>query len=415
MNRFFSLLFSRFGMFASNGLMILLTARWLGASGRGEVSILLAAISISGLLAQVPAGIALVYWMPRFNHQRLFQIGLAAQFLLAFVLGLIMGPWFGLLGLLHHLVHLFRYFLLAFNRMEEDALVNVVQGVTQVLLFIGFHTLSIGKGWIQFAFAFAFSQIIGLVLSVYLFKKALKTRDLSLPEVSKPDLKKFFMQGAEVQGGNLLYLLMTRWLFFRLERVGTLAITGVFSVAIAAVEALLLAASSLAAILMNQIAQGQSSEKTKAQTISIARISFWLTTLGLLIIGVIPDYFWSWLLGVEYAPLANLLRLLSPSIAFLSLATVLLHSYSGLGRYRINLMVVSIALLVSLIAAPWIIKPDFELDGAGLVAALAYGSLAFATVIRFSIEYRTNWTVWLPNREMIKTFTQHVWNRRFFS
>ncbi len=415
MSRFLSLLLSRAGMFASNGLMILLTARWLGAAGRGEASLLLAAISISGLIAQIPAGIALVYWMPRFSHRKVFKLGLITQLFMALMLGIVMGPLYGFLGLLHHLTHLFRYFLLAFNRMEEDAWVYVIQGVSQVLLFILFHSISSSDGHSNFIWAFALSQLLGLALGFFWFIKAKRTRTNDLPELNGNEIRHFLVQGAEVQGGNILYLMMTRWMFFRLEQSSTLANTGVFSVAIAAVEALLLASSSMAAMLMNQIAQDKEPDKMKKKAVQVSRLSFWVTTSGLIIVCFLPTRFWTTLLGPEYESLASLLRILSPGIALMALSTVLLHAYSGLGRYRINLMVVGAALVISLIFSYWLMKPEYGLYGAGIVATIAYSSLALLAWIRFVWEYKVKFSYWLPDSTMWTTLTQYVRNRRFFS
>lgn len=414
MPRFLSILLSRFGLFASNGLMILLTARWLGANGRGEVSLFLAAISTSGLIAQVFAGIALVYWMPRFGHHRVFKLGLAAQLSMALLLGLFMGPWYGFLGLLHHLTHLYRYYLLAFNKMEEDALVNVVQGITQLLLFIAIYTFSAFSGWLHFALSFGLSYSLALLISIVFFHKALALRDQNLPEMDWRSVNKFLGQGLEVQGGNLLYLSLTRWLFFRLEQVGGLATTGVFSVAIAAVEALLLAASSLAAILMNQVAHNNHDQKLKKQTALIAQVSLLVTVLALGVVWLVPPVFWVEVLGKDYQQLSILLKILSPGIALMSMATVVLHAYSGLGKFKVNLVVVAIALVISVLFSPWLI--EFQgVIGATITASLAYSILSILAIIWFSKQYGLAWVVWIPNTQTLSTIVQYVRNRRLFS
>ncbi len=415
MPRILSILLSRFGLFASNGLMILLTARWLGASGRGEVSLFLATVSISGLIAQVSSGIALVYWMPKYGHHRVFKLGLGVQLATSLLLGLIMGPWYGALGLLHHLTHLFRYFLLAFNRMEEDAAVNVLQGISQLLLFAAIYLYSNLTGWLHFALSFGISYCLSLTLSVILYIKAVKSRDRALPEMDWKSIRKYLGHGMEVQGGNLLYLSMTRWLFFRLEQVGNLATTGVFSVAIAAVEALLLAASSLAAVLMNQVAHHNQEHQMKEQTTFIAKISLLITSMALLLVVLVPGDWWAQVLGEAYRPLGGLLRILSPGIALMSLATVILHAYSGMGRYRVNLTVVLVALVVSLMLSSWLMDKQSGLVGAALVASFAYSILSILTIAWFNRQYRMSWRVWIPNSQTFLTLLQYVRNRRLFS
>jgi len=118
-----------------NFLVVLLTAQFLGAEGRGEISMMFLNITVILMFNDIIGGSSLVYLTSKRNPYTLFlpaiSIGLFTAMIFPFLFnfyfhfGKIELIYFIGLTLLSNLSSIFNYFLTGFEKIKQNNLANI--------------------------------------------------------------------------------------------------------------------------------------------------------------------------------------------------------------------------------------------------------------------------------------------------
>ncbi len=381
-----------------NLLLVLLTARYLGAGLRGEISLLVASMNISLHAVGLAGGATLLYLVPRFSPRKLYRISLLWLCIITLMSYPVLRAldqtqgleafWWILLLLLFNWANLNRYMLLAFREIELDNKIGVGFGVIQLLLLT---TLLFG-GMERNLFLFI-GMLLGANLILLLSTAFLLFRHWPQEVAERTDGigRAMFGHGGWAQIANIAQFFSYRLSYYLVEdRLGTEAL-GVYGVAVSLAEALWIISRSISLVQLSEIANTNDEAEQYRLTALWSRATIWLTAIVLAPLLLIPDAAFSWLFGEEFQHIAKLLFWLAPGILAFAASNIITHFFGGKGQYQINALVSLTTLVLVVVGVP------FFTQTYGLLGAAAAQSLAYmgAWLLAAALFGRLNWKRWL--------------------
>ena len=369
-----------------NLLLVLVTARFLGAEVRGEISLLVASMNLSLHAVGLAGGAALLYLVPRFAPGHLYRISIGWMLLVSVLTipvlqlagqfqGLSAGLWL-LLLLLFNAANVNRYMLLAFRKIELDNRIGIGFGALQLALLGAFLLWGSGRNLLLFVYVLLAANAALLLLTSVLVAK-------HWPQESTKQeqgvFKAIFGHGFWVQIANIAQLFSYRLSYYLLEgQLGAEAV-GVYGVAVSLAEALWIVSRSISLVQVSEIANSNNALEQQQLTATWSRVTTWLTLVCLIPLLTIPDAWFVAVFGAEFTGIRTLLFWLAPGILALATSNILTHYFSGKGKYQLNALVsaftlVVVALLLPMMIAQW-----------GVVGAAAGQSIAYLLAWLFAV------------------------------
>jgi O-antigen/teichoic acid export membrane protein len=369
-----------------NLLLVLITARFLGAEVRGEISLLVASMNLSLHAVGLAGGAALLYLVPRFAPGHLYRISMGWMFLVSvFTLPVLQlaGQWQGLsaglwllLLLLFNAANVNRYMLLAFRQIELDNRIGIGFGTLQLALLSAFLLWGSERNLLLFVYVLLAANAALLLLTTVLVAK-------HWPEESAKQeqgvFKSIFGHGFWVQMANIAQLFSYRLSYYLLEgQLGTEAV-GIYGVAVSLAEALWIVSRSISLVQVSEIANSHDKLEQQQLTATWSRVTIWLTAICLIPLLSIPDAWFGVIFGTDFTGIRTLLFWLAPGILALATSNILTHYFSGRGKYQLNALVSAFTLVVVAILLPSMIVRW------GVVGAAAGQSIAYLMALLFAI------------------------------
>lgn len=397
-----------------NFMLVVLTARELGAAIRGDISLLVATLYIFVLISGFVGGSAVIYLAPRYSKGQILRLGYLWAMVVACVLVPLSAWLFELpapqlvhwivLSLLFNLSAINRYMLIAIGKIKADnaigIAVNLLQlGVLWLLLQIGY-----APAFDLFLYAFYAAWLLAFGLSFILLSKQWQL-DQSSPW--RLTWNKLWSYGALAQGANLAQFLGYRIQYYLIGLYLTKADIGVFSVAVALSESLWMITQSISLVQLSHIANHKNGESTAAWSLQLMKFSIALTLLGLTVLLLLPDQWFPAFFGTEFGQLKPLIWRLAPGILALSGSNILVHYFAGNGKLAVNLFI-SVLTLLLVVTSNAVLMALWGLNGAAWAASLAYGLAAVFILLYFMRKNQLAFRLLLPKGEdfalVIKAF-----------
>ncbi|MDP2189419.1 MAG: hypothetical protein Q8J69_12140 [Sphingobacteriaceae bacterium] len=369
-----------------NLLLVLITARFLGAEIRGEISLLVASMNLSLHAVGLAGGAALLYLVPRFAPGHLYRISMGWM-LLVTVLTLPMlqlaGQWQGLstglwllLLLLFNAANVNRYMLLAFRQIELDNRIAIGFGALQLALLSVFLLWGSERNLLLFVYVLLAANAALLLLTTAL---VVKYWPLESAKQVQGVFKAIFGHGFWVQMANITQLLSYRLSYYLLEsQLGTEAV-GIYGVAVSLAEALWIVSRSISLVQVSEIANSHVESEQQQLTATWSRVTIWLTAICLIPLLSIPDAWFGAIFGADFMGIRTLLFWLAPGILALATSNILTHYFSGKGKYQLNALVSAFTLMVVALLLPNMITRW------GVVGAAAGQSIAYLLAWLFAV------------------------------
>lgn len=374
--------------FLSLGLVIL-AAQYLGAEGRGEISLLMLNITIIVLISEFIGGGALVYLLPRYNFYQLLipsylwaivsagAGALALTFLDLSPSNLLMHLF--VIALIYCINGVHLNMLLGLEQIKKHNFSTLLQVAGIVLSFIIFLIVLNKLEFQSYLYAIYIGASLSLIVTgIFVFK--------NLKLLPKQDARKVFNKliasGFLVQVGNVFQLLNYRFGYYLIEIfLGTISL-GVYSTGVALAEAIWLISKSISMVQYARISNSDDLEYAKALTIKLIKFSFLSTGFLLLLICLLPKSFFLFLFGNEFGDIKLVIIVLSPGIAAFSISGMFSHYLAGTGKFHINTKSAAIGFIITVIAGLFLI-PEYRLMGAGITATLSYTASTIYQAIYF--------------------------------
>jgi O-antigen/teichoic acid export membrane protein len=390
-------LFARGFVAIVNLAILLITSKQLGGDIRGQIALLILNIGIIQIVNEIYTGYALVYFIPRYNLKKIYNIGLVwtPACIILTTLSLVgLNLYYDVTIDIHHywlhivilsliiIVHSFNgVVILAKEKIRIYNFLNFFQPALLLLmlfvLIFGFKLRSVDSYIIALYVSFLSSLLISGIQMIGIFRN--DRTELPPGEPSVILRKGFFNQLA-----NLSHMLSNRYNFYLLTNN---VLVGIYATSTSLIESVLIISSSASTIILTYIANKKDDEKSITVTFLLSKLCFLLSLFCVFVLLLIPTEFFSFLLGKDFSQTKEVMLLLSPGILCISFSTVISHYFSGMGRQRL-IATANLAGLISAIIAGYFLVNRFQLRGACYAACISYFVASIIMVVMFMREHR---------------------------
>ena len=386
-----------------NFLIVIITARYLGAEGRGTISLIVLGISINLIVNDIIGGSALVYLTPRINLFKLFVPSyiwaLTSSSILTYCLcyfKLIPVEYYldvFLLSVLQSLGSINFAILLGQERIKQHNAINILQ---ILLLFISLLVILFVFNY-QTVSAYIYSLYIGLGFSfavslTLIFKHIKPTLFSDWKEVIKSILE----NSIYIQLANILQIFNYRISYYILNWFTGAKILGVYSTAVSVAEAVWLVSKSIAMVQYARISNSTDKNYSRQLTIQLSKFSLLATIITLLPLLLLPDSIFILIFGIEFSAIHQVLIYLSIGIISIGFSTIYTHYFSGIGKYHINSIASGIGFIFTILFCI-ILIPKYQLSGAAISASLSYSATSIYLLIAFIKETKLKPSELIPS------------------
>ena len=360
-------------------IIVIITARYLGAEIRGEISLFVLNVTLVFQLVSIVSGGGLVYFAPKRSITSVLGVSFIWSFIASGIgIGLLyftgfvqedMLSWLVIATLLLSWFYIGMNVIVGFEKIKTFNMLSSVQMVfmTGILLYFIFY-----KSDLQFSswlYAYIISFAIGIVLvKLFIIKLWSRNRKITFRLRDFVDL---FQYGKWAQLANITQLLNYRLGYYLLEYFAGKAALGVYSSAVAIAEGVWLISKSFAMVVFTRISNTKSQQESLALAFQYARISLYFSTVLMLFLLIIPSSIYTNIFGAEFEEIKPILFLLSPGVLIFSLTTVYAHYFSGTARPRISSNSSIIGLVVTFVAG-LVLIPMLEKTGVAITASLSF-------------------------------------------
>lgn len=371
--------------------MLLISSRTLGGEIIGQVSLLILNITIIQIVNEIYTGSFLVYFIPKFSLKKIYLAGFVWTLCCIVLLNLVFILFnIGLKELWHHA--LFLSFFITFTSFhniillgkEKIKLYNFLIFLQPLLLLLSlcvnlflFNNKNLSSYITALYFSFGFTCLLSAIFT-------LKT--ISQNTNAEFQFLSILKNGFTGQLGNLAHTLSNRYNFYLLSSV---LLVGIFSRASSLIESVWVISGSITPIILTRIANQQENSNNEKLTLRLAKISFALSLLCVIVVLFLPNELFIFLLGKDFENVKTLMLYLSPGILCIGFSTVISHYFSGKGEQCIQLVANSLGLLFTLCASSFLIS-RYGLIGACCSTSAAYFIQAFVLTLVFMKQNKFN-------------------------
>lgn len=378
-------------------LLLILTTRYLGAYGRGVISLIITGAEILVLLSGFIGGSSLIYLIPKYKSKKFFKQFstlsflwiIAVSFLGSFIFfftgsmpkHLVMHIF--CLGILSSLLTTIGLILLANEKIFAYNICSPIQVIINFLIFGLVIILTKSATVNIFVLSLYFSYIASISFGVYSLYKIwieLKAQNhaVNLSSTGREIIKYGFVSQLSI----IIQYFNYRLSFLMLNYYHGPADVGIYSVGIAFSEMIWLFARSVSLIQYSKIANTGNSEHVKRLTVKLSKFSFSITALCVVLFLFIPKNIITSIFGRDFSGIKNIFSILSVGIVSLGFSMVLSHYFAGIGKYHITMLASFLGLLIT-ITGNFLLVPKFSYIGAGLVASASYLTTSLFLVFAF--------------------------------
>jgi O-antigen/teichoic acid export membrane protein len=378
-------LFSKGSTAFINFAILLITSKVLGGEIRGEITLFVLNIAIIQIVNEIYTGYTLVHFIPKFSFKKLYKFG----FLWVAVCTLVLSVFFYLfnvrmggnwvhLFLLSFIVILHSFHLVFILGKEKIKLYNWLSFSQPLILLLSLlififvlQQKSVTSYIISMYISFVPPAIIS---SIYIFKEY---RNPIKQEVFL--VKQVFTNGFYNQFAALTHMLSNRYNYYLLS---TNLLVGVYSSATSLIESVWLISGSVTPIILTHVANSKQNEENKHITFVLAKLCFLLSIICVLVLYFIPDAFFIFLLGDDFAETKHIMLLLSPGILCVSFSSIIVHYYSGIGQQK-TIALANLCGFITTISLGYTLISNYSVIGACYVSSISYFITSMILLIVF--------------------------------
>jgi O-antigen/teichoic acid export membrane protein len=358
-------------------LLVVVTARYGGTVIRGEISLFITNQAVVMLLASIVGGPSIVYLTSKVNTRSLFLLSyLWASFTSLFVSLLILLTgfvsydlfWFLLaVSLLSSLFSVNTHFFLGYQKINAFNLMNILQALITFMLVSYFFFLKGDGGIYEYIISLLISYIVLWLCSI--FYLVFLTKENASKEYKT--WYYYFKTGFKAQLSNLIQFFNYRLSYYFIALMLSKKDLGLFSTCVIITESIWLISNSLATVGFSRISSEKDPEISKRIIFQLFRLNILLTLIPVLILAVIPDRFYTLLLGKDFHDMKTIVSIMLAGSFILSVQRIISTYFSGTGKFYLNNIAAFIGLICNGIALYYFL-PKYQLTGVAIVSILTY-------------------------------------------
>lgn len=383
--------------------VVWLTARYLGAAGRGSVSLFVTDCAALLLFIGLLGGSSLIFLVPRRNVWHLLvpaygwavvvcTAGTALAGLLRPVPVSYLGHLWGL-SLLQAFLSINISLLLG---RKQEAAYNALN-IAQVALLAGLLLLAFaGLSWREvsmYYYAAYVAYALPLLASFGLLRRLPDRweQGRGLRETTR-ELSRH-SRGAHFS--NILAFANYRLSYYFVAHFADARAVGVLSVGVALAEAIWLIPRSAALIQYVDLVHADDKHAQLAPTLRVARLAVLATAAAVLVLALLPSALLVAVFGPEFGAARTVIGWLVPGVVAVALNVACSSYFAGLGHYRVNNWATTVGLAVT-VPACWLLVPRLGIAGAAMATSLSYVASTAYLLVHFGRATGAGWMDWLP-------------------
>jgi O-antigen/teichoic acid export membrane protein len=400
LNKIFGTLGSKVLISVCNFAILILTTQYLGAEGRGYISLLITNLTLIQLINQIISGPAYVYLVPRKPIEQLLLPGYAWAVISAIIttlallaLGQIPLEWQWHHILLSILYSVFSMHLMILLGKEKVNAYNFLQ-LWEVLVILGFTASLFLSAHIEldvYLWALYAAYISSLLLSLWFVRKLLR---FNLNFKLKESIQAIFKYGFTAQLSNIITFLNYRLSYYFLYFFLNVDDLGKYAAGIALAEGIWIISKSFALVQYSKLVNVDHKEQASKITNSNIVLIFWLTITAILIALLIPKSIYLFILGDEFGKAKDVITYISPGILLFAISAPIASYFSGNGQFSINNKAALFGLLINVITGLLLI-PRYEIIGAAISASIVYAFILLFQLYQYQKQQSLGNIKWL--------------------
>ena len=360
--------------------ILILTTQYLGAEGRGLVSLISSSIGIIVIFVGFVGGPAVIYFAAK-NKTQYLLIPIYGWAVIVTIVGS-GAAWFfhvlpadyilplAILSLISS-IYIANFYILVGNRkIRINNFIYFFQWIVNLITLVFFFVV-LKQPTVGFVVVALFiSGICGLTLTLFELKKItpLTPIDWSAQITVMKSLVSFsfFAQAAAV-----MYYLNYRLGIFVLASFSGLSAVGIFSVGVNLAEFILLGSQSIALVEYSRISNTNDREYAKNITIKLAKVGF-LLTLGLTVFLLcLPPEVYGIVFGSDFSSVPSILFAMSPGIVAFGTSIIIFNYFAGIGKNQVNAIAAFTGLGANIFFC-YLLIPVYGSVGAGITASISF-------------------------------------------
>jgi O-antigen/teichoic acid export membrane protein len=378
-----------------NLMIAIFVSQYLGASGKGEQSLVLTMIAIVTIFDNMVGGASIVYLTNKLRMRELFVASYLWTFFVSvfsyivlvfvelvpekFIVSVVILSAVSSIVSIHSSVLIGKENFKSFNLLSF--LVPLISLITLLLQF----TLNWNRTAEAYVYALYTAYGITLLVSILLITGHVKKDTTFQFSNTWITFKSLFYYGFQNQLAHVFQLLSFRISYFFLQRDCGEAEVGIYSNAVSVIESIWMISTSISLWQYAKISNSTDVNYTKKITEQLTKYGLLTAFVALTVLLFIPSEFYSWLFGKEFRGLNELMWSLAPGIWVFNYALIIGHYFSGHGKYYVNAIASGIGFIVTVISAFYLI-PALHIQGAAISASISYFFTSLIVILYFRKE-----------------------------
>lgn len=354
-----------------NFLVVVLTARFWGAEGRGIVAMFMADISLLLILTNIFTGSSVSFYLQKSGVSRLFAIAML-WIAITSTLGALLfhilekenlSLFFFIASAFTGLLAFFNSSFVGNQRIKQYNILTILQP----FMLLGFMLLFyyfVDSSYRAYFYALMLSLFILTIACLYLDRKRFSVTKM---ERLWPVAVRSFKFGFQTELSNFLQFFNYRLSYYFLAYLIGKASVGVFSIGVALAEAIWIVSRSISMVQYSKLLKDKDGVEARRSTVQVARYSLWITMAIILVANLLPGELYAYVFGGEdFADVKTVLMYLSPGVLLIAVSNVFGHYFSAIGKLRILVIKSFVGVLVTL-ALSYFFITQWKIVGASLV------------------------------------------------
>ncbi len=378
-----------------NLMIAIVVSQYIGATGKGEQSLVLTMIAIVTIFDNMVGGASIVYLTNKLRIRELFfsaylwtiLVSVACYFILLYV-ELVPAKFILsvlILSAISSIVSIHSSILLGKENLKSFNLLSFLVPLLTLSALLLQFTLNWNRTAEAYVYALYLAYGVTLLISILLIANHVRKDSVFQLSSTWSTFKSLFYYGFQNQLAHVFQLLSFRISYFFLERDCGEAEVGIYSNAVSVIESIWMISTSISLWQYAKISNSTDVNYTKNITEQLTKYGLLTAFLALTVLLFIPSEFYSWLFGKEFHGLNELMFYLAPGIWVFNYALIIGHYFSGHGKYYVNAIASGIGLFVTCMAAYYFI-PTLKIQGAAITASLSYFVTSLVVILYFRKE-----------------------------
>ncbi|WP_045687061.1 lipopolysaccharide biosynthesis protein [Hymenobacter sp. AT01-02] len=363
-------------------VVVWLTARYLGAAGRGAVSLFVTDCAVLLLFIGLVGGSSLIYLVPRRNvwHLLLPAYGWATLVCLigTGAVALLRNAPVAYLGHLLTLSLLQAFFSINSSLLlgrRREGIYNMLAAAQVALLAVGLWGCFGGLGWREIP-VYYYAAYVAYGLPLLLSIRALlhlPDRRLRHGRRLRATTRELVRHSRGAHLSNILAFANYRMGYYFVAHYADARSVGILSVGVALTEAIWLIPRSTALVQYVDLVHAPDPAALAGEGLRVARLTLLATTAAIAVLALLPVGVLTAIFGPEFGPARPVIGLLAPGVVCIAIQILCSSYFAGLARYRINNAASIVGMGVTIMAC-WLLVPQLGIRGAALASTASYAT-----------------------------------------